>query len=158
MAAITQYGRRTAMKRILVVSVAWLLCVGWAGAQDLLQELTKVENAWSEATVKRDTAALQRLYADEYISTDPTGAVMNKTQDIAGVQGGEFVLVSFKIDDLKVQSHGAVAVVTGRNTLKGTWKGKPVDGPYRFTDVFVKRDGRWQAVATQSTVIATPEK
>lgn len=145
------------MKRTLVVSVVWLLCAGWAGAQDLLQELTKVENAWSEAVVKRDVAALQRLYADEYVSTDPTGAVLNKTQDIAGVQAGDFILVSYKIEDLKVQSHGTVAVVTGRNTIKGTWKGKPADGSYRFTDVFVKRDGRWQAVATQGTGIATPQ-
>jgi hypothetical protein len=42
-----------------------------------------------------------------------------------------------------------VAVVTGRNTVKGTFARKDISGPTRFTDVFVWRDGRWQCVATQ---------
>jgi ketosteroid isomerase-like protein len=142
------------MKRTLAISLVCLPFAVSVGAQDLHQELAKVENGWAEAIVKRDVASLQKLYAEEYVATDPTGAVLTKAQDIASVQSGEFALTSYKIEDLKVQSHGTVAVVTGRNTIKATYRGQPIDGAYRFTDVFVKRDGRWQAVATQGTVIA----
>ena len=142
------------MKRTLAISLACLLPAVSVGAQELHQELAKVENAWAEAIVKRDVAALHKLYAEEYVSTDPAGSVLTKAQDIASVQSGEFKLSSYKIEDLKVQSHGTIAVVTGRNTIKATYKGQPIDGAYRFTDVFVKRDGRWQAVATQGTGIA----
>jgi ketosteroid isomerase-like protein len=145
------------MKRTLAVWLACLSTAALVGAQDLQQELTKVENGWAEAIVKRDVGALQKLYADEYIATDPMGSVYTKAQDLASLQSGEFTLTSYKLDDVKVQSHGTIAVVTGRNTIKATYKGKPIDGAYRFTDVFVKRDGRWQAAATQATLIAPPQ-
>ena len=142
------------MKRTLAAALACLSLSTWAAAQDVQQELTKVENGWAEATVKKDIAALEKLYADEYIATDPMGSVFNKAQDLATLKSGEFALTSYKLEDVKVQSHGTVAVVTGRNTVKGTYKGKPIDGAYRFTDVFVKRDGGWKVVATQATPIA----
>jgi ketosteroid isomerase-like protein len=52
--------------------------------------------------------------------------------------------------------YGEVAVVTGKNTIKGTWEDieRDISGPYRFTDVFVRRDGRWQCVASQASRIA----
>jgi ketosteroid isomerase-like protein len=58
--------------------------------------------------------------------------------------------VSYKLEDMRVRICGNAAVVTGRNVLQASLKGKDTSGPYRFTDVFVKRDGRWQCVATQA--------
>ena len=118
------------------------------------QELIKLENAWSEAVVKQDAAALERLYASEYLSTDPEGATFNKTQDIANVKTGAFKMTAYKLEDLKVNIYGETAVVTGRNTIKATYQGKDVSGAYRFTDVFVKRSGQWQCVATQGSLVA----
>ena len=117
------------------------------------KEILKLENQWSEAVVKRDTTTLQRLYADEYLFTDPGGDVWNKLQDIANVASGTFVVTSFNLDDMKVHIYRRVAVVTGSNDMKATYNGKDVSGKYRFTDVFVKRSGRWQCVATQSTLV-----
>ena len=143
------------MKHIsVVVVVAFLYApVGRAQTANAAeQELINIENGWSDAVVKRDGPALQRLYADEYLYTDSDGVVRNKTQDIADVTSGRAKIASFVLDDLKVHVYGETAVVTGRNTLKGTFEGKDISGVYRFTDVFVKRAGRWQAVATQSTL------
>lgn len=50
---------------------------------------------------------------------------------------------------MQVRVYGDTAVVIGRNTEKGTLKGKPYTYTYRWTDVFVRRDGRWQAVVSQ---------
>jgi len=44
--------------------------------------------------------------------------------------------------------------VTGRFTQKGTYKGKDISGTGRFTDTFVKRNGKWRCVATQGTMIS----
>ena len=143
------------MKHIFVVVVVALLYTPVALAQTANaseQELIKIENGWSNAVVKRDGPALQQLYADEYLYTDSDGVVRNKTQDIADVTSGRAKIASFLLDDLKVHVYGETAVVTGRNTLKGTFEGKDISGSYRFTDVFVKRAGRWQAVATQSSL------
>ena len=117
------------------------------------KEILKLESRWSEAVVKRDTTTLQRLYADEYLATDPGGDVWNKVQDIASIASGTFVVTSFTLDDMKAHIYGKVAVVTGSNDMKGTYSGKDISGKYRFTDVFVKRSGRWQCVATQATLV-----
>ena len=54
---------------------------------------------------------------------------------------------------MKVHVYGDTAVVTGLNTIKSTLNGKDTSGAYRFTDVFVKRDSRWQVVATQASSV-----
>jgi ketosteroid isomerase-like protein len=120
------------------------------------KELIDLENHWGEVTVKSDVPALERLYADEYLAIDPAGATFTKAQDIANVKSGNFKLAAFKLDDVKVQVKGEMGVVTGRNTIKATYMGKDISGSYRFTDVFVKRAGRWQAISTQATAIAPP--
>jgi ketosteroid isomerase-like protein len=146
------------MKYISAVLLIGLLAAvpqGWAQAPGSAeQELIKRENAWSEATLKGDGAALQEIFADEYLDTDQDGVTWNKSQDVANVTSGAFKLASYKLDDLKVHVYGRAAVVTGLNTIKATFKGKDVSGAYRFTDVFVKRGGRWQCVATQGTLVA----
>ena len=119
------------------------------------QELIALENDWSQAAVKRDRTALQRFYADEYVFTDENGFVSNKAKEIENISSGVFRLTSYKFEDMKVHLYGDMAVVTGRNTIKGTWEDikRDVSGPYRFTDVFVKRSGRWQCVASQSSAV-----
>ena len=120
------------------------------------QALLTVETAWSQAAVGRDRAVLDRFYADEYIFTNEDGVASNKTKEIADITSGVFRLTSFKFSDFKVHVYGEVAVVTGQNNIKGRWEdnAKDVSGPYRFTDVFVMRGGRWQCVASQSSRIS----
>ena len=115
------------MKHISIVVVAALLYAPVGRAQSanaVEQELIKVENGWSDAVVKRDGPALQRLYADEYLYTDSDGVVRSKSQDIADITSGRAKIASFALDDLKVHVYGETAVVTGRNTLKGHSKAK----------------------------------
>ena len=72
-------------------------------------------------------------------------------------QAGKTTYEAFDVDDLAVRIYGETAVVTGRSTPKGrNAKGEPIRGQYRFLRVWVKRDGRWQAVAFQGTRIAEP--
>jgi len=64
------------------------------------------------------------------------------------------VFDSLELSDLNVRLEGNIAVVTGVNHVRGRDdKGQPLDRRSRFTDVFVKRDGRWQVLATQGTAI-----
>jgi len=136
---------------VLAASGAWAQTPPAAPEQALIT----IENEWSQASMKRDAAALDRFYADEYIFTNEDGVASNKTKEIADIKSGTFRLTAFKFSNLKVHIYGDVAVVTGQNTIKGTWEdiNKDISGPYRFTDVFVKRGGRWQCVASQSSRI-----
>ncbi len=116
------------------------------------QQILQLEDDWSAAAQKKDGAFLQKLYADEYLFTDTDGSVSNKAQDIAHL-GANVVFTSFNLEDMKVHVYGTTALVTGRNTIQATSDGQDISGVYRFTDVFVKRDGRWQVVATQSSKV-----
>jgi uncharacterized protein (TIGR02246 family) len=118
---------------------------------------TRLENEWNNATFKKDAKALDLLYAKEYTFIDQTGKVYDKQQDISEVISGNYKLKTPSVlSDIKVNTYGNVTVVKGLNTLKATLNGKDISGTYRFVDVFVMRDARWQCVSTQSSKL--PEK
>ena len=145
------------MKQVLVFGLLAVLAAsfGWTQVPSPAeQELVKLERAWADALVKRDVAVVQQIYADEYVDTDPDGVVTNKAQDLANLTSGALKLAAQTLADLKVHVYGDVGVVHGSYTQKGTLQGKDVSGTFRFTDVFVKRSGRWQCVSTQSTRVA----
>jgi ketosteroid isomerase-like protein len=144
------------MYRSILVGIVALLVISTLSAQvpsTVERDLIKLENDWTTAWQKKDTAFLQKLWADEYLSTDYEGITYTKSQDLANVSDKGTNMTSFALTDLKVHVYGDTAVVTGVNTTKLTFKGKDDSGAYRFTDVFVKRDGRWQVVATHASLV-----
>jgi ketosteroid isomerase-like protein len=118
------------------------------------QQLIKLENEWADAWVKRDVAFFDRIIADDYTWTSPEGIVWTKAQDLALVKSGEAVITSWVLAEMKVRVYGDAAVVTGRSTVKETYKGEDVSGQYRWTDTWVKRAGGWQCVAGHSSETA----
>jgi ketosteroid isomerase-like protein len=117
-----------------------------------VEEFTAIENEWNTATFKKDAKTLDLLYAKEYTYIDPTGKVYDKQQDISEVTSGNYKSENPSVlSDIKVNSYGNVTVVKGLNTAKATLNGKDISGTYRFVDVFILRDGRWQCVSTQSS-------
>lgn len=147
------------MKRILGMVLTGLLLAapGWAQkAGTAEQELLNLERQWKEAVVKKDVAALQRLYADDYISVDSEGAIWNKTDDIEIDTAGMFRLESFRLEDMKVRLYGDTAIVTGRSAFSGTIEGEgqvKSSSQFRFVDVFVKQNGQWRCVSNQFTAL-----
>jgi ketosteroid isomerase-like protein len=106
-----------------------------------------------EAQIKRDIAALDRMLADDFILTRANGAVVNKAQNLADVQAGDRSFTSYKSDDVRVRLYGDAAVLTGQVTSSVTYKGQDFSGRFRYTKVFVKRDGQWRIVAWQATLM-----
>ncbi len=117
------------------------------------QALMQIEQELLDALLKGDTSAGERYLADTFTFTAPDGNVQDKARFIADVKSGDLKIESSKNEDMKVQVHGDTAVVTYRSTDKGNYKGNDLSGQYRWTDVFVKRNGRWQIVAGQGTRI-----
>ena len=114
------------------------------------QAVIKLEREWSEAYKNRDKAALERILADDYIYTDENGKSYNKTLYLAGVTQN-LKVESYTLDDITAKVYGDTAILVGRWTGTLTDNGKDISGAYRFTDTFVKRRGRWVAIATQET-------
>lgn len=142
------------MKKLVFVALLAVVCLLPVFAQTAAEkELIKVENDWNTAFMKHDAKALETLYATEYHATGSNGKIYNKADGIKVDTDPKSVVTSAVISDAKVHLYGQLAVVTGLNSIKATNDGKDDNGDYRFTDVFVKRDGRWQCVATQGTKV-----
>src|SRR5678816_1448616 len=118
-------------------------------------EIRRVEIEWGEAFERRDFAALDRLMANEYILTDPLGNVRGKAESLAALATNEVLFESTKSDNVDVRINGDTAVVTGRSTFRGRYKGWSMAGRYQYTDVLVKRYGSWQAVSSHITALGT---
>jgi ketosteroid isomerase-like protein len=117
------------------------------------QELLKANQAYDQALVRGDAAALDRMYADEFVYTTFDGAVRDKTQQLSFTKSGDLRLESGKSDDVRIPIYENAAVMTGRFTAKGKFKGKNLDILERYTAVWVKQDGRWLLVAEQGNEI-----
>jgi ketosteroid isomerase-like protein len=122
-------------------------------SSDAEQAVMGIERELLNAVLKGDPSANERYLADTYVFTGPDGTVENKAQAIADLKSGDLKLQSASLDGAKVQVYGDTAVVTYSSNDKGTYKGKDISGKTRWTDVFVNRNGRWQLVASQGTML-----
>ena len=113
----------------------------------------KLYAQWDEALVKADVATLNKLYADEARLTSPEGKLETKADFVGQVKSGEYKVANPSTTELQVHLHGETAVATCVWKATETIKGEKIAGHYRFTDVWVKRDGRWQVVASQGTPV-----
>ena len=119
------------------------------------QELITLDKSWGDAGLKGDTAVLERLLADDFIGNSPTG-VATKAQNIAEAKTNapNITNATYVADEYTVRLLDAnTAVMTHRATEKGLNKGKEYTDQHRSMHVWVKRDGRWQVVASQATPI-----
>ncbi len=115
--------------------------------------LVDIENSWGDAAMKKDLTTLENYYADDVTDVGPDGMMNTKQQDLDEIKNGVFVVESSQATDLKPRVYGNAAVVTGVADFKGKYKDQDVSGRYRFTDTFIKENGRWRCVATQVTKI-----
>lgn len=115
------------------------------------EELRELERTRSRAIREGDMKTLDAIYADDFSGIVGTGQVINKEQLLAVFKRNDPSL-HFTTDEINIRVFNETAVFTGR--LAAITGSGVVAFASRFTHVFVKRDGRWQCVAGQSTVIA----
>ena len=144
------------MKRVIALTLLGVLVAvpTYAQARNATErEVIKASQLLDEASlIKKDRATMERLYADDYMYVHSNGTVLNKAQEIAESMSPDQAWTAHKSDELKVRVFGNVAVVTGLSTLTGSAKGY-VSGPRRFTEVWVRRNARWQEIGGQSTLV-----
>jgi hypothetical protein len=116
--------------------------------------ILSLENAWNQAEVRRDTAALGLLIAEGFEYTDSDGTFMNKSQWLAEIKNPADGDEQIGNSGMKVQVYGMAAVVTGEYRERMRVRGKTVMRAGRFTDTWIQQNGEWKCVASQETLIA----
>ena len=151
------------MRLIVLAAALWLALSSIASGQTARdgsagdgdeKAVHQVEDELVAAFDHNDADALDRSWASDYIFVTPDGNVFTKAQRLALFRSGKTKLESYSRDEENIRVYGDTAVVIYRSTVKGQLFGQAVSNQRRVTTVFVKRNGRWQAVSQQSTRIA----
>lgn len=115
----------------------------------------KLIEDWDNAYIKKDAAPLLKLLSDDFIGIDENGAVTHKTDEIALIKTGEYVIHSVKyLEPPVVRIYGATAVVTTYATINQTYKNQPGEFKGRSTTVCVEKGGHWIAVSWHGSKVS----
>ena len=120
-----------------------------ASAESALNDL---RHQWFEAIKNRDKQTLNQILDEGFAFTDDEGNVYSRSQYIDAVMNA-IKVESYSLDDVATRVVGDTGVVTTRCTGKLTVEGQDAGGVSRYTDTFVRRLGKWRAIASQNTRI-----
>ena len=115
------------------------------------EELLKVEKEFAQAIVSNDLEGIGRIVADDWIIIDPNGDMVDRRRFFEVIKSGALTHDMMESENFRVRVYGDSAVVTAVTRSKGKFMGQEFSTQERATDVFVKRDGRWQCVLTHLT-------
>jgi ketosteroid isomerase-like protein len=118
---------------------------------EMEEELLKLEGAFAKAIVRNDVEGIGRIVANDWVIIDPNGEIVDRMRFFEVIKSGALTHDVMESEDFRVRVYENSAVVTAVTRTKGKFMGQEFSTQERATDVFVKRDGRWQCVLTQLT-------
>lgn len=125
------------------------------GVEEDRAELAHLEEEWMEAMQWRDADRLEGLVAPEFrftaIHLDPEP--MTREQWIGAALGG-YTISSFYFDEMQIEIAGDTGVVHARYSQIAHYDGRNLSAVFRLTDVWSRREGRWQIVVRHSSILA----
>ena len=114
-----------------------------------------LESAWDQAEQNKDASALANLLADNVVYVDYDGSISTKQQFLSQAKSADITGEQINNEGVTVRLYGNnVAVSTGIYRDKGIEKGKPFSRRGRFTNVWLNQNGKWECIASQSTLVA----
>jgi ketosteroid isomerase-like protein len=118
------------------------------------EELITLDKEWNDAEVRGDIVTLERILADELISTWLDGSVETKAKVLESFKSGNVIFESMTCNDYVVRVYGDMAVMNHSATMKGQHNDQDFHITYGTTHVWARRGGQWQVIANQLTHIA----
>ena len=119
-------------------------------------EILDTFHRFRDALMACDTAALEGLLAEDYCGFNLQGHPEGRTQVLEAYSPGVTSLDVWEISDLRVHAFPDVGILSGVGYVAGAWEGHPWGHHLRFLDVYVKWEGRWQLLLSQSTPMEEP--
>jgi hypothetical protein len=141
------------MKKIFLVLsllILPLVCL-WAGDED---DVLRAERELALCYQNSDAACIEQGVMEDYTLTNSKGKITTLADDLAEARKHDPKYEIFENHDMNVRVRDGAAAVTGITHAKGISGGQPFDAEFRFTDTFVKDNGRWRLWAGQAIKIA----
>ena len=136
-------------------------CQPKVAASKAEEEVRKLEREWLDAYEKRDADAMNRIVADDFMITFPNGSLQTKPQLMAEIRQARKptdLAPKFSTEDVKARMYGDTVILTGRVVTQVRRGDNDVREQSRYTDTYVKKDGRWQVVASHLSSVAEPKR
>ena len=114
-----------------------------------LAKLAAQAQAWDNAIVRKDRAAIEANMAEDFRQIDAAGNVEGKRSFVDDIVSGDLRIDPYTVEDFDVRLYGDVALLSGRTRMTGTFQGKPFASHYRYIDVYARRNGEWKIVSVQ---------
>ena len=136
-------------------SSALLIAAPASAESDAKQEVIDTTRQWIVAENRHDAASLREILDDNFITTYAAGKPGNKESFIKAITSGEVDPTQTQdLTDTSVIVDGDTAIIVGNDTFHSATK--PPVAPLRFTITYVKRQGRWRALAEH--IVSIPGK
>ena len=142
-----------------LAAVALMLAAIPASAQDSRRPqsdqeiLMRLERDWDFAFHHKDVKFIENVLATEFVATYAEGQRADRATEIQNAKDFNQQIDSSELSEFIVKVYGDTAVVWFTQKMTGPSKGQTITLTFRYMDVFVLRDGRWQCVASQSTKV-----
>lgn len=115
--------------------------------------LMDIEQAVVDGVTSGNFNQIEKYYSPEYVITTPEGAVLTAKELLQFLKSGDLKLESSVNSEMKVKIYGSMAIVRYRSADKGTFKGNPITSNNQWTDVFIKKNGKWLLLSSHGTPI-----
>ena len=150
------------MQQLVRLALFWFCFLPLLAAQTKPQQpasetttIVALEAKWTEAYKLRQIDILSSLLAEDFVITVEDGSTYGKSGYITHSADTSVRVDVAQQSNLKVRLHGNTAIVTGAYHEKGSSKGKPYEYHDRFTDTWMKINGKWQVIASHYSIPAT---
>jgi uncharacterized protein (TIGR02246 family) len=153
-------GRLTCLALLLAAA-----CVPAPAQQPTLskaeEEVRRLERQWLDAYEQNDAEAMNRIVADDFTITFPNGEMQTKPQIVAMVKAPRRASqprMRFRTEGVQSRAYGDTVILIGKVITEYEREGKTATEQSRYTDTYVRRDGRWQVVASHLSNVEEAKK
>ncbi|MDR7270147.1 ketosteroid isomerase-like protein [Pelomonas saccharophila] len=143
-------------RALLVASLAVGALAHAAPPPKLVAQLKAQADAWDQAIVKKDRAAIEANMASDFRQIDGRGNLETKASFVDGLMSPDLVIDPYTVEDFEVRVYGDTALLSGRTRMTGKYQGEAFKSHYRYIDIYVKRGGAWKIVSVQISRIPEP--
>lgn len=124
------------------------------------EEVRRLERQWLDAYEQNDADAMERIVADDFTITFPNGAMQTKPQLMVMIKSPRRAgqpRTRFYTEGVHSRAYGDTVILLGRVVSEYERDGKTVKDQSRYTDTYVRRNGRWQVVASHLSNVEEPK-
>jgi hypothetical protein len=131
---------------------------GDSNQDNVKKEVRKLEAEWAAAVETNKPKRIERFLGKDFLFIGAGGVLQSREQHLNDFESGKLHVDSVKNEASTIHVYNGAAVVSSRVAEVGTYGKRKIDGPYLFTDTWVRLEGQWVAVARQQTAIAKSPK